>query len=625
MSETKYLISKINKSESKDFGDSYEFVITSEAIDRSGDRVLMSGLDISNYLLNPVVFFNHDTSAVPIATTKTIEQRNINGLKSLVASIEFNTFHPDYSLIKGSIDGGFLNSASIGFRAFEMERTKLTEAEQMQFNRKEIVTFTKSELLEFSIVTIPANQTANRIKSFEEMDTLIKAGRVLSASNESKLVQATTLLNEVVASATKEENKDVPNVNNNEAKAEAEAYLQTNKGENDLENEIVKDTPIVETKASAETTATNELELVQKKLVEMETKFHDLARSKSAIEVPTQTPEDEVNTKLLAISGLIHSKGNIEVAKSQFASNIHVSKQLDTLSSTTGGLLVVDEQAPTILPFYYAKSILSRLGVRRVPMATNEIRMPISGAFSSLGYTAKYTPGAEADITLSEINLKSSDIKATLVIGSDLIKNSAYNILNWVRAEITNYAPSWIDSEFLYGTGAANGMIGIYSQILADNLVSQTGTTLTAIKTDTLNAISKIEATDLPLNEGSTAWVMHPANLRYLQALSTTTGASDQWLLTLQGPNPMLHGYPVYTSTTVGKTKILFGDWSYVYFGVQQELALDFEFEGNYKIGSTTYIGKDENKSPLRVSAKYGNKLAYPSGLSAITSLTWVA
>ncbi len=168
-------------------------------------------------------------------------------------------------------------------------------------------------------------------------------------------------------------------------------------------------------------------------------------------------------------------------------------------------------------------------------------------------------------------------------------------------------------------------MIGVESQILAANIFASTGTTLTTIKTDLFAAISKIETTDLPLNDASTAWLMHPANLRYLQALATTTGASEPWLLTLSGQNPTLLGYDVVVSTTIPKTKIIFGDWSYVWWGVQTELALNFEFEGNFKIGSTTYIGKDENKSPLRVFAQYGNKVAYPSGLSEITTVAWVA
>lgn len=129
--------------QTKDLGDgAIEAVVADESIDRDGEQLLMKGLDVSSYKKNPVVQWAHDYSRPPIGKAEQITKK-ADG--SLVAKVKFaitesNFAKEVYALYKG----GFLNAFSIGFLPKEAEGN----------------VYTKSEMLEFSAVPVPANANA---------------------------------------------------------------------------------------------------------------------------------------------------------------------------------------------------------------------------------------------------------------------------------------------------------------------------------------------------------------------------------------------------------------------------------------------------------------------------------
>jgi HK97 family phage major capsid protein len=276
-----------------------------------------------------------------------------------------------------------------------------------------------------------------------------------------------------------------------------------------------------------------------------------------------------------------------------------------------------------VLPFYYANTILEKIGVSRMPMSKYEVKIPIMGTFSNPTAVAKYTGATENTATFTDVTLKASDYKDIVIIGSDLLEMEAYNILPVVQQQLGAKFRAYMDNQFLYGTGASDTQLGIESQILSGNTFGTAGSTLANIKADLLKCLSKVADTDLPINSATSAWLMTPSQYYYLLSLSTSTGDDASFLLPLQSATPTLFGYKVVLSTTVGNSKVFFGDWSYVYFGIRKELALNFEFEGTFTLGGTVYDGKDVNKSALRMFGSYGNVLAYPSAVSGITSVSW--
>lgn len=134
-----------------------KFVITDETVDRYGDIVRANGMVADNYLKNPVVLMHHESHGGDLPPAKCIKLEIVD--TSVVATVEFDTDATAQEILR-KIKGGFLNCVSIGFCAIEWEENK--ESKGLIFN--------KWELYEFSIVKVPANPNAGRIKSLQTTD-----------------------------------------------------------------------------------------------------------------------------------------------------------------------------------------------------------------------------------------------------------------------------------------------------------------------------------------------------------------------------------------------------------------------------------------------------------------------
>lgn len=126
----------------------YTFAISTGAIDRERDTVAVAGWDLDNYRKNPVVLWAHDYSGLPVGRSESILGRN----GQLVARMEFvpGEVYQFADTVRQLVDGGYLKATSVGFRPLEWSY----DEERGGFN------FLKQELLEFSIVPVPANPEA---------------------------------------------------------------------------------------------------------------------------------------------------------------------------------------------------------------------------------------------------------------------------------------------------------------------------------------------------------------------------------------------------------------------------------------------------------------------------------
>lgn len=131
-------------------GDAFTFVASTASVDRMGDTVEQD-FDLDQYLRNPVVLFGHDHDQ-PVG--KALDVRFENG--QLVADIEFAPTDRGQE-IKALVDHGTLRALSIGFTPGDT-----------QIRADGGLSFAKNSLLEISIVPVPANPDALRIKSSQE-------------------------------------------------------------------------------------------------------------------------------------------------------------------------------------------------------------------------------------------------------------------------------------------------------------------------------------------------------------------------------------------------------------------------------------------------------------------------
>jgi HK97 family phage prohead protease len=181
----------------------FETMISTEAVDRQGDIVRATGARLENYLKNPVVLWAHDYSQPPIAKALGIEILPGSGLKSRFQFSEWN-INPQADVVRRLWASGFLNATSIGFIPLKSKALN-EEDEDYWWGPRDYVEW---ELLEYSIVPVPANQEALRLamKSLATKTPFLqKRGRVLSAANEKKLKDAAAAITDVLSQLGEEE------------------------------------------------------------------------------------------------------------------------------------------------------------------------------------------------------------------------------------------------------------------------------------------------------------------------------------------------------------------------------------------------------------------------------------
>jgi HK97 family phage prohead protease len=115
--------------------------------DRMGDVIVQNGIDLTAYRKNPVVLWGHSAD-VPIAKAIEIDVKN----GKLQATVQFppEGDDEDADWVYGKIKAGIVNATSVGFIPREYEPL---DPKQPWSGFK----FAKSELLEFSFVSVPAN------------------------------------------------------------------------------------------------------------------------------------------------------------------------------------------------------------------------------------------------------------------------------------------------------------------------------------------------------------------------------------------------------------------------------------------------------------------------------------
>lgn len=124
------------------------FVISTSGVDRDNDVIDQNGWDLAAYQRNPVVLWAHDYASLPVGKCVSIV---VEGGR-LVAIVEFAPAELSAfaEQVLGLIDGGFLNAVSVGFKP---KKTAHNHA-------RGGLDFLEMELLEFSIVPVPANAQA---------------------------------------------------------------------------------------------------------------------------------------------------------------------------------------------------------------------------------------------------------------------------------------------------------------------------------------------------------------------------------------------------------------------------------------------------------------------------------
>ena len=131
-----------------------EFVLSDETIDRMGDVISSTGWILDNFQKNPIALFNHRPD-FPIGKWHNlrVEKGSLRGHLELAP--EGTSARIDE--IRKLVDAGILCSVSVGFHPQESQPRPDKSGKPGGYGG---LTFTRQELIETSLVTVPANPNA---------------------------------------------------------------------------------------------------------------------------------------------------------------------------------------------------------------------------------------------------------------------------------------------------------------------------------------------------------------------------------------------------------------------------------------------------------------------------------
>ena len=128
---------------------------STETPDRDGEIILSAGWDLDNFMKNPVLLLSHQYYLPPVGKVTKIEKRD-NGLwfeakfADTEAGKEVATLYRD----------GMMSAFSVGFMPRKMEMSDAAGEPTNDYWKADKVVYTDTELLEISVVSVPANPDA---------------------------------------------------------------------------------------------------------------------------------------------------------------------------------------------------------------------------------------------------------------------------------------------------------------------------------------------------------------------------------------------------------------------------------------------------------------------------------
>jgi len=144
------IIQKTHVADIVDTVDGKEFILSDESMDRMGDQIMSTGWDVAHFKNNPIALFNHNPNFI-VGSWKNIRVVDKQLRAKLVLAPAGTSRRIDE--IRALVDAGILKATSVGFKPIDYE--PLDKKNPFSASK-----FLKQELVETSLVSVPANANA---------------------------------------------------------------------------------------------------------------------------------------------------------------------------------------------------------------------------------------------------------------------------------------------------------------------------------------------------------------------------------------------------------------------------------------------------------------------------------
>lgn len=531
--------------------------------DRSGDIVEPLGVTFKNPL--PLLLFHDAKKPVGSAIFKKPTKDGIAFEASLPTIDEPGTLKDRVDEAWQSIKAGLVSGVSIGFRAIEEAFNNETGGFR----------FLKTEVLELSLVTVPANASAT-IHSIKQLDLAASGRHSPGATGTSTVVR---VLKDAPRMTIKEQITQFENTR--AAKAARMTELMTKaaeKGEtlDQAETEEYDGLSVEVKSIDAHLTRMRDLEKVNvEKATPIVTtndpaKASELRGAVPVVSVKANVPPGTAFTRfcMAMASGKGDSYRTIERAKEWHESTpevelmVKAAVAVGTTSDATwaGPLVVAQPIINEFLELLRPRTLLGRIpGLKQVPFNVTIPGQTTGGTYSWVGQN-KPKPVTKADYNTTPLTFNKA--AGIIVLSEELVMLSTPSAEALVREEMIAGMSAFLDQQFVDPTVAVSAGINPASITNGAATIASSGVTGAAAKVDLASRVGVFVAANIPLS--SSVWLMNEANAF---GLGLSINALGQPLFPgFNGQDAgRLMGIPVVVSNNVGARIVLVHAPSVVY------------------------------------------------------------
>lgn len=536
-------------------------VATSPTPDRMGDIVEPLGVSFKNPL--PLLWqHNHQK---PIGTVK-FDKPTKDGITfeaSLAAIDEPGALKDRVDEAWQSVKAGIVRAVSIGFRALEYSLLK-----------EGGYRFTKSEVIELSLVTIPANSDAT-ITVIRSVDTAIRAATGQhSADNPSRTKAAPSRESGFISNQSP---KGRGSTMAKTIREQIEAFEATRSAKSARMDELMQKAADEGVTLDAEQTEEYdgleaEVKSIDEHLVRLarlektqakeakavDAKDADAASAsrggRVAAEAKTVLPKGTAFTRYAM--ALARSKGNLmqaaEVAKGwgdtpevETVLRAAVSAGTTTDADWAKPLVEYQNMASEFIDLLRPQTIIGRIpGLRRVPF---NIKIPRQTAGSAAQWVGEGAPKPVSELAFDNITLGFSKLAGIVVLTDELVRFSNPSAEALVRQDLINTIVQTVDRDFVDPAKAASAGVSPASITYGVTPVIASGTTADDFRADYKALVANFLAVNMSL--AGAVWIMTETQALALSLMQNPLGQSEFPGISMTGGTLM--GIPVILSENI--------------------------------------------------------------------------
>jgi HK97 family phage major capsid protein len=234
----------------------------------------------------------------------------------------------------------------------------------------------------------------------------------------------------------------------------------------------------------------------------------------------------------------------------------YIKRTLHMGDDTSGGFLVPEETATSIIDMLKAASVMRQAGATVIPNCPQSFNLPAqSGATTAywVGTSELLSPVTPSDVAFKQLRIELKRVAALTKIDWDLLKHSFTGVEAIVRKDIAEQIALKEDLAFFRGAGGTEPL-GIES-FPGANLTTSVGAIDVDKFFDALNAIENRNGT-------MSGWIMHPTLWNVARKLKTGVAEYIMQPDIKTAPYSQILGMPVFKTTALATSTIYAGNWS---------------------------------------------------------------